>query len=87
MNNIDELTQRENEVLAQIIKGKRNREIAQELVISEDTVENHIYRIFRKLNVTTRTEAAFFALKNDLVKIAEIPQDRNISGDYNVFTG
>lgn len=68
MNTVDELTHRENEVLAQVIVGKRNRETAQEHVISESTVENHVHRILEKLNVSTRMEAAFPVTKIILSK-------------------
>jgi DNA-binding NarL/FixJ family response regulator len=57
-----ELTPRERAVLALVAEGKRNREIAQTLGISEATVENHLHHIFQKLGVSTRTEAARHAL-------------------------
>ena len=49
--------------------GKFNRDIAKEMEISERTVKNHISSIFKKLDVTDRTQAAVFAIKNDLIKI------------------
>ena len=48
---------REREVLALAFQGLRNREIADELVISEHTVERHFVNIYRKLGVSSRTEA------------------------------
>lgn len=66
---IDELTKRELEVLKLIAVGKTNREIADELNISERTVKNHISSIFKKINVLDRTQAAVFAIKNNLVDI------------------
>lgn len=65
----EELTKREIEVLKLIAKGMYNREIADELVISEKTVKNHISNIFRKIDVTDRTQAAIFAIKHSYVEI------------------
>jgi DNA-binding NarL/FixJ family response regulator len=62
-----ELTEREREVLAEIGKGKRNKEIADTLFISEKTVKNHISNIFAKLEVNTRAEAALLAARQGLV--------------------
>ena len=53
----DELTEREREVMNQLIQGHRNPAIASALFISEKTVKNHINRIYAKLGVTTRAEA------------------------------
>lgn len=61
------LTKREMEVLRLITEGMTNAEIARKLYISEKTVKNHVSRILRKLNVEDRTQAAVFAIKNDLV--------------------
>lgn len=62
-----ELTEREREVLAQIGKAKRNKEIATDLFISEKTVKNHISNIFAKLEVNSRAEAALLAARQGLV--------------------
>jgi len=61
------LSDRELEVLRLIAKGMLNKEIAKTLYISEKTVKNHISNIFRKLKVSDRTQAAVYALKNNLV--------------------
>lgn len=61
------LSPREVEILTLVAKGKSNREIASELVISERTVARHMSNIFNKLNVTSRTAASAFAFENDLV--------------------
>ena len=61
------LTVREFEVLRRIVQGKTNQTIAHELKISEKTVEKYIRTIFDKLNVTSRVEAAVFAVKEGLV--------------------
>lgn len=66
---IDELTKRELEVLIEVANGKLNKEIANELKISERTVKNHISNIFKKIDVNDRTQAAVFAIKNDLIKL------------------
>ncbi|GAB4468215.1 MAG: response regulator transcription factor [Armatimonadaceae bacterium] len=62
-----ELTDREREVLAEIGKGKRNRDIAETLFISEKTVKNHISSIFSKLEINSRAEAALLAARQGLV--------------------
>lgn len=66
---IEELTKRELEVLIEVSNGKLNKEIANELKISERTVKNHISNIFKKIDVNDRTQAAVFAIKNDLIKL------------------
>lgn len=63
------LTKREIEVLKDIAVGSLNKEIAINLGISERTVKNHISNIFKKIDVADRTQAAVFAIKNDIVKI------------------
>lgn len=62
------LSDRELEVLRLIAKGMLNKEIAKTLFISEKTVKNHISNIFRKLKVSDRTQAAVYAIKNNLVE-------------------
>lgn len=57
------LTRREMQVLRGIVDGKSNREIAQELFLSEKTVKNHITNLLRKLGVQDRTQAAVLALR------------------------
>lgn len=59
-----ELSQREIEVLGLVARGMSNRLIARNLFISEKTVKNHLYSIFRKIGVTDRTKAALFAVKS-----------------------
>ena len=46
-----------------------NKEIAEKLNISERTVKNHVSNIFKKLEVTDRTQAAVFTIRNNLIKI------------------
>ena len=66
---IDSLTKREFEVLKLLAVGMYNKEIAEELNISERTVKNHVSNIFKKLEVTDRTQAAVFTIRNNLIKI------------------
>jgi DNA-binding CsgD family transcriptional regulator/tetratricopeptide (TPR) repeat protein len=61
------LTSRELEVLQLLARGKSNREIASDLVISEHTVARHVQNIFTKLGVSSRTAAGAFAFEHDLV--------------------
>lgn len=63
-----ELTDREIEVLKEVATGKRNKEIADTLFISEKTVKNHISSILMKLHVNDRTEAALLAARGGLVE-------------------
>ena len=56
-----ELTPREKEVLRLIATGASNREIAQQLYISEGTVKNHVTNILNRLNLRDRTQAAIIA--------------------------
>ncbi len=63
------LTPRESEVLQLLAKGKPNKEIAAELVISERTVKFHISSILAKLGAANRTEAVTIALQQGLVKL------------------
>ncbi|MBS4204223.1 response regulator [Lederbergia citrea] len=62
------LTIREKEVLTEIAKGKSNKEIGADLKITEKTVKTHVSNIFMKLEVSDRTQAALYAIKNGFVK-------------------
>lgn len=63
------LTKRELEVLKLLAIGMYNKEVAEKLEISERTVKNHVSNIFKKLEVTDRTQAAVFAIRNNLIKV------------------
>lgn len=63
-----DLTRRELEVIAAVVEGHFNKEIAQDFHISEDTVKHHLTRIFDKLGVSNRVELAMFASHHNLVK-------------------
>jgi len=61
------LTQRESEVLCQLAYGLTNKEIAQQLHISYETVKEHVQHILRKIGVSDRTQAAVWAVRKKLV--------------------
>ncbi|NLO89986.1 MAG: response regulator transcription factor [Clostridia bacterium] len=61
------LTSREIEVLSLVARGYTNKDIAEELYISEKTVKNHMTNIFRKLEVNDRTEAVVYAMRAGLI--------------------
>jgi len=63
------LSERELEVLQLVAQGLSNLEIAQKLYLSEGTVKNYVSAIFAKINVTDRTQATLFALRNGLAKL------------------
>lgn len=66
---LDSLTKREIEILTQVASGMFNKEIAANLSISERTVKNHISNIFKKIDVSDRTQAAVFAIKNNIINL------------------
>ena len=63
---LDAISDREREVLTLIAQGMTNREIAEKLVISENTARNHVSRILDKLGLARRSEAAVFAAQHGL---------------------
>jgi NarL family two-component system response regulator LiaR len=65
------LTEREVEVLRLVARGQSNREIADQLVISEATVRTHVSNILGKLHLASRTQAALYALREGLASLDE----------------
>jgi NarL family two-component system response regulator LiaR len=66
---VDELTDRERDVVRLVAQGRSNHEIAEELVISEKTVKTHVSNILSKLHLEDRTQLAIYAIKNKLVDV------------------
>ena len=64
----DPLTQRERHVLEHVARGDRNREIADQLLISEETVKVHVKRIMEKLAARDRTEAVAIAVRRGIIQ-------------------
>lgn len=62
----ESLTDQELRVLAQVSEGRTNRQIADELYLGEGTVRNYVSSILSKLNLSNRTEAAAYAVKNNI---------------------
>jgi len=58
------VTPREEQVVALVAEGLSNREIAQELALSEHTVKKYLFRIFEKLGISTRVELVLYALNH-----------------------
>jgi len=67
---ISPLTPRETEILNYIAQGYLNKQIANELGISEQTIKNHVTSILRKLNANARTEAVVVAIKQGIISIS-----------------
>ena len=70
------LTRREMEILDCIARGNRNKDIARELGISEQTVKNHVTSILRKLAVNDRTQAVIYAVQPGLISLEPDPGQR-----------
>ncbi len=86
MKTLSGLTKQEYCILELVTKGWRNAKIAAELFISPRTVETHLYHIFEKLGVSSRTEAALIMLQMNMIENSKI---RGISQDhptYNQYT-
>jgi two-component system, NarL family, response regulator LiaR len=66
------LTEREQAVLRQLALGRTNREIADALVVTEETVKTHVGNILTKLQLSHRTQAVIYALKKGLITLDEI---------------
>ena len=69
------LTGRELEVLRLVARGRSNRQIAEQLVITEMTVRTHVSNILSKLHLASRTQAALYALREGLASLEDIPTE------------
>jgi len=67
------LTEREVGVLRLVAQGQSNREIAEQLVITEMTVRTHVSNILSKLHLASRTQAALYALREGLASLDDVP--------------
>lgn len=68
INQFNSLTRREKDVLLLVTQGENNKSIAEKLVVSEITVKSHLNNIFKKLNVSNRTQAVLLAMQMNLVE-------------------
>lgn len=68
IDRFNSLTTREKDVLLLVTQGENNKSIAEKLVLSEITVKSHLNSIFKKLNVTNRTQAVLLALQMNLTE-------------------
>lgn len=85
MKSLSDLTNQERRVLALVATGRRNVKIAFELCISTRTVENHLYHIFDKLGVSSRMEAALYALQTGLLSNSEMSGTSHDSEDVSRY--
>jgi NarL family two-component system response regulator LiaR len=69
------LTGRETEVLKLLARGRSNKQIARELFVEEKTVKAHVSGILRKLGVSSRTQAALYAVRTSLVSMDELNEE------------
>ena len=69
------LTARETEVLKLLARGKANKQIARELFVEEKTIKAHVSGILRKLGVSSRTQAALYAVRTGLVSMDELNEE------------
>lgn len=72
---IETLTRREVDVIAAIVNGATNRDISEELGLSEQTVKNHLSHIYDKVGVSNRLELALFALHHKLLRAVATAQE------------
>ena len=66
---MEKLKKRELQILKLIAEGLFNKEIGDRLDISERTVKNHVFNLFKKIDAADRTQAAVFAIRNNVVEI------------------
>src|SRR5512143_2465322 len=78
-----ELTEREQEILRLVATGASNKEIAQHLTISTNTVKVHLRNIFSKIGANSRTEAAMYAVHRGLLPFSSVNEIPNIEFGEN----
>jgi NarL family two-component system response regulator LiaR len=66
------LSEREQDVLRQLALGRTNREIAETMMVSPETVKTHVGNILAKLHLTHRTQAVIYALKRGIISLDDI---------------
>jgi DNA-binding NarL/FixJ family response regulator len=81
MSLFNEPTSREREVLALLVKGLRDREIAEELSISAKTVQTHVHRVLHKLGVRNRTQATNYALTHGIIELKKVEEASDAVSD------
>lgn len=81
-----ELTEREREILQLLARGANNKEIAHHLVISVNTVKVHLRNIFAKIGVTSRTEAAVYAIREGLSQATDPPVSVPVTQELSAAT-
>lgn len=69
---VNDLTERERDVLRELAHGRTNKEIAVRLVVSEETIKTHVGNILAKLQLAHRSQAIVYALKQGLVSLDEL---------------
>jgi two-component system, NarL family, response regulator LiaR len=69
------LTERETEVLTLLARGKANKQIARDLFVALSTVKTHVNNLYRKLDISSRTQAALYAARIGLISTEEISED------------
>ncbi len=86
---IDPLTEREVEVLQLVAQGRSNRDISEQLGISEATVRTHVSKILSKLNLGSRTQAALYALREGLASLhdGDVGAEAGACDGMEVFEG
>lgn len=93
---INELSDRELDILKLVATGASNKEIAQKLFISSNTVKVHLRNIFTKIGAASRTEAAMYAVRNGLVETSlvlspngtfQFPADGDTNADASLLSG
>ena len=77
----DGLTPREREIVSLVVTGASNKDIAWQLGLNEQTVKNHLRKIFDKLQVVNRVELALTAVERHLVVLSDVPAARPVRRD------